>query len=114
MDRTISIAEEYTRYPGPRYAADGPFSGEVFRNETLAVALRDAIDTGGTVTVVLDGVAGYGSSFLEETFGGLLRIGFTHQEVRKHLRVMARTARFQHHAKTVERYISEAALAVAA
>lgn len=114
MDKTISIADDYSRYPGPRYEADGPFSGEVFRDKKLAVALREAMEAGGTVTVILDGVAGYGSSFLEESFGGLLRVGFSHQDIREHLRVVARTGRFQHHAKTVERYISDAALASAA
>lgn len=114
MNRTINIAREFTRYPGPRYAEDGPFSGQYFRDEILAPALRAAIETNGTLTVVLDDVAGYGSSFLEEAFGGLVRIGFSRADIGKHLSVVARTNRFQHHARTAQRYISEAVLTAAA
>lgn len=110
MDKTISIAREYTPYPGPRYAQDGPYSGETFRKTILADALQNAIASGNTVTVILDDVAGYGSSFLEEAFGGLIRQGFTLSQLQKHLRVVARTSRFQHHARTVQRYIADAAL----
>ncbi|MGI6854354.1 STAS-like domain-containing protein [Mesorhizobium sp. 1B3] len=109
MDRTISIARDYTTYPGPRYAADGPFSGETFRDTILARALQEAITSGGVVTVVLDDVAGYGSSFLEEAFGGLIRKGFDRSQIKRHLRVVAQTNRFQHHARTAQRYIDEAA-----
>lgn len=108
MDRTIYIARDFTRYPGPRYAKDGPFSGELFRAEKLSPALAAAKAEGAIVTVYLDDVAGYGSSFLEESFGGLLRHGFTKDDVQKHLKVRAITSRFQHHARTVERYLTEA------
>ncbi|MBZ9854302.1 STAS-like domain-containing protein [Mesorhizobium sp. CA13] len=114
MNRVINIASDFTRYPGPRYSADGPFSGEEFRNSKLVPALEDAKASGGMVTVILDGVAGYGSSFLEESFGGLLRVGFTPADVKKHLRVVALTSRFQHHSRNVDRYIAEASLTAAA
>lgn len=114
MNRTISIAREFTRYPGPRYAEDGPFSGQQFRDTILAPTLREAIATNGVVTVLLDDVAGYGSSFLEEAFGGLVRLGFGAAEIDRHLRVVAHTNRFQHHARTAHRYISDAALTAAA
>lgn len=114
MNRLINVASDYTRYPGPRYSADGPFSGEEFRDSKLAPALKEAKATGGILTVILDGVAGYGSSFLEESFGGLLRVGFTPADVKRHLRVVALTSRFQHHLRNVERYITEASLTAAA
>ena len=65
----INIAREYSRFPAGRYRTDGPYSGERFRDEVLVPALR----RGGQVEVELDGTAGYGSSFLEEAFGGLIR-----------------------------------------
>lgn len=113
MNKMINIATDYTRYPGPRYASDGPFSGEVFRDTILMDALKQAIATGGMVTVSLDGVAGYGSSFLEEAFGGLLRKGFTRDTLDRHLRVIAHTDRFQHHARAAQKYIADAALQAA-
>lgn len=68
----ISVARDFSRAPAGRYASDGPFPGESFRDGHLIPALREYDD----VTVDLDGTAGYGSSFLEEAFGGLIRKGF--------------------------------------
>ena len=65
----INIAKQFTKMPGGRYIRLGPFSGELFRNKFLEPHLRE----GKTVIVELDGVRGYGSSFLEEAFGGTVR-----------------------------------------
>lgn len=67
--KNISVARDFSRFPAGRYYSDGPFSGERFRMEVLLPALKEA----ETVVVDLDGVSGYGSSFLEEAFGGLVR-----------------------------------------
>lgn len=66
----INIAEEFTRSPAGRYLADGPYSGERFRD----VLLVPALERSRVVKVILDGAYGYGSSFLEEAFGGLVRL----------------------------------------
>lgn len=66
---TISIADRFSRAPAGRYPTDGPHCGQNFRDNVLVPSLREA----NTVEIVLDGVDGFGSSFLEETFGGLLR-----------------------------------------
>lgn len=68
-NNVLDIASTYTRFPAGRYRSDGKYSGERFRDDYLIPALEQ----NGTVTVRLDGVMGYGSSFLEEVFGGLLR-----------------------------------------
>ena len=65
---------EFTTAPGGRYRKDGEKSGEEFRDELLLPAVLAALEEGKTVTIDLDGVIGYGSSFLEEAFGGLERI----------------------------------------
>lgn len=65
----INIAREFSRFPAGRFFTDGPFSGEKFREEFL----MPIVSKGEAVEVDLDGVAGYGSSFLEEAFGGLVR-----------------------------------------
>ena len=69
----ISIAKQFSPTPAGRYTADGPFPGEKFREDVLMPALKK---TDQTVTVDLDGTAGFGSSFLEEAFGGLVRRGY--------------------------------------
>lgn len=65
----VSVAKQFTKLPGLRYIRLGPFSGEEFRQKFLMDPLRQ----GKAVTVELDGVRGYGSSFLEEAFGGAVR-----------------------------------------
>jgi len=60
---------EFTKYPGPRYINLGSNSGEEFREQYLVDRLRKD----SQVSVNLDGVLGYGSSFLEEIFGGIVR-----------------------------------------
>ncbi|MCC4117593.1 STAS-like domain-containing protein [Aromatoleum toluclasticum] len=68
---TIRIASEFSRVPAGRMRTDGPFSGERFRDDFLIPALK----RGDQVRIVFDGARGYGSSFLEEAFGGLVRQG---------------------------------------
>ena len=70
---TISIARDFSVIPGARFPEEGDFSGRDFRNNVLCPALRKAIANNEVLTVVLDGTAGLGTSFLEESFGGLIR-----------------------------------------
>ena len=70
---TIDVGKDFSRFPSGRYAANGTTSGEAFRNNVLVPALRN---TQGKIQILLDNTVGYGSSFLEETFGGLVRLGF--------------------------------------
>lgn len=65
----VNVAKQFTKLPGLRYIRLGRFSGEEFRQTFLVEPLRQ----GKTVIVELDGVRGYGSSFLEEAFGGTVR-----------------------------------------
>jgi uncharacterized protein DUF4325 len=76
-DHVIRVAAQFTRYPAGRFVSDGPFSGERFRKEYLVPIL----EAGGRAIIELDGVRGYGSSFLEEAFGGLVRAGFAPDQV---------------------------------
>ena len=69
--KRITIAADFPKYPVGRFPQNGAYNGTTFRDEVLAIALRDlSIDV---VEVVFDGVAGFGSSFSEEAFGGLIR-----------------------------------------
>ena len=69
----INIAEDYTKTPGGRYIKEGEFSGQAFRNDVLLPAFKKAKMDKESLQVNLDGGYGYGSSFLEEAFGGLAR-----------------------------------------
>lgn len=67
--KVIDIGKDFSRYPVGRYVDDGPYTGQAFRQKFL----EPAFEKHEPVKVVLDNTAGYGSSFLEEAFGGLVR-----------------------------------------
>ena len=69
----FSIAKEFSITPGPRYAVEGDHSGETFVNEFFERVFLDALEKKCKIIVNLDGTLGYGTSFLEEVFGGLTR-----------------------------------------
>ena len=78
----IKIATAFSPTPGPRYIDEGNNSGEKFRIEVLFPKVSEAIQTDKKFEVDLDGTAGYGTSFLEEAFGGLIRINkLSYQEI---------------------------------
>ena len=69
----IDIAKHFSKTPGPRYIHEGDFSGESFRKNILYPKVKEVIAKNGKIVIILDGTAGYGTSFLEESFGGLIR-----------------------------------------
>ena len=69
MKTEINVGRDFSPVPAGRRKEDGPFSGESFRERFLTDAIRNNVK----VTVDLSGTEGYGSSFLEEAFGGLVR-----------------------------------------
>lgn len=77
-NKVINVERDFSRYPAGRYVGDGPYSGQAFRDKFLVPALSEKTDK---VLIELDGARGYGSSFLEEAFGGLVRAGFSADEV---------------------------------
>jgi hypothetical protein len=76
--KIIDIGKDFSRYPAGRYQTDGPFNGELFRSTFLIPALNN----NEQITVALDDTAGYGSSFLEEAFGGLVRLGYSAKQIK--------------------------------
>lgn len=69
----ISVAKDFSDSPGGRIPKEGPNSGQEFRTDFLIPALTQS---DAEIFIDLDGTDGYGSSFLEESFGGLIRLGF--------------------------------------
>jgi len=73
MSKKISLnLSSFSKQPFGRYPTDGPYCGEIYREKVLIPILNDAdLDI---LTLNLDGLdIELGSSFLEETFGGLVR-----------------------------------------
>ena len=72
------------------------------------------MELGTRVVVKIDGVRGFGSSFLEEAFGGLVRIAhFTETQLRAHLMIRADDKRFGVYKELIDRYIRDASLPAA-
>lgn len=87
---TINIAKDFSKYPGPRYIVEGDFSGELFRRDFLAPAIKKAIQNNESVEVVLDGTSGFGTSFIEEVFGGLIREDkILYEEIKKRVHIIS-------------------------
>lgn len=84
--KVINIATEFSPYPVGRFYDDGPDSGQRFRDEFLEPPLV----AGETVQVQLSGTEGFGSSFLDEAFGGIVRkLKFNEDDVRRKLILVA-------------------------
>ena len=85
MKTWYSIAAEFGKTPSARKEEEGKLSGIELRNN-LKVLIRQNIESNELISIDMDGTAGYGSSFLEEVFGGLVRVeGFTLAELERHM-----------------------------
>lgn len=100
----ISIAKDFSDVPLGRFPSDSEVSGERFREEFLKPAL-----TKGAATVNIDDTEGYGSSFLDEAFGGLVRKGyFTAADLHSKLTIENNDPEKKMYSVLIWKYIDEA------
>lgn len=100
---------EFSQFPAGRDENDGPFNGKKFRESVLVPALKHATETGDKVYVLLDDVKSYGSSFLEEAFGGLIRASkFKYGDIKSTLIIKAERPIYNTYKRQIEKYIKEA------
>ena len=103
--KTINIGKEFSETPLGRYPTDSGFSGERFREEILRPALAD----NDRVIVKIDDAEGYGSSFLDEAFGGLVRKGyFTLEALKQKLVIECVDKDYALYEDLIWKYIQEA------
>ena len=69
----IKISKDFSNTPGGRYVSEGPNSGEAFRKEVLIDIFNQAKEKNEKIFIDLDDLYGSPTSFLEESFGGLVR-----------------------------------------
>lgn len=106
----VLLANQFSPYLGGRYRDDGPWSGQQFREDYLVPWLTDAIRDHQRIVLVLDGVAGVPSSFLEEAFGGLLRnTHWTLAQVKSALKLEASDPDLWPYVRLADQFMSEAA-----
>ena len=70
---TINIAKDFNDSLGGRWIRLGPFSGEAFYENILKIKFESALNAKSKLNIYLDGTKGYGSSFLDQSFGELSR-----------------------------------------
>lgn len=99
--KMISIARDFTDTPGGRNKGD--YTGLVFRENFLLPALKEH----DQVVVDLSDVVGFGSSFLEEAFGGLVRAGYSLNVLRQKLVVKGGLPA---HVQRIWKYITDEAV----
>lgn len=107
----IDLATQFSPYPSGRFPSDGTFNGETFRDVILVPALNDAKKSTHheKVIVDIDGVRTFGSSFLEEAFGGLIRHNlFTKDDIKALLEVRCTKPYLLLFKHSIESYIKNA------
>lgn len=88
QDITLYV-KDFSLCPGPRYAEQGNGdSGEDFYHNILNREFSSCVQTLSKLTVNLDGVDGYMSSFLDEAFGNLV-FDFGLELVNKYLDIIS-------------------------
>ena len=88
MDKIIfKVVKEFSRTPSARIAKEGRYPGTDLRSK-ITPLIRLALQENNMFLIDLDGASGYGTSFLEEVFGGLIREEhFKHKELEKCLEI---------------------------
>ena len=79
----IKICDDFSDAPGGRYISEGDFSGELFRESILIQKYKEAIEQKTDLEIDFDGCYGFGTSFLEEAFGGMVRVHHEHGMLKK-------------------------------
>lgn len=80
----INIAKDFSPVLGGRWKNLGQFSGEEFYETVLKDKFVEAFSKEKQLHIFMDGAKGYGSSFLDQSFGELAR-QFGLEDVKKTL-----------------------------
>ena len=100
----IKILTDFTFAPGARDYDDGKDSGQEFYEKLLKSKYEEAIEKNVQLKIDLDGVEGYPSSFLSESFG-LLGNEFGAQQVWEKLIIVSNEVPM--YIKKINKYIHE-------
>jgi len=100
----IKILTDFTFAPGARDYDDGKDSGQEFYETLLKSKFDEALKQNVQLKIDLDGVEGYPSSFLSESFG-LLGNEYGAEEVWKRLIIVSNEVAL--YIKKIKKYIHE-------
>lgn len=103
----INLAQIFSKFPGPRYISEGDNSGELFRTKFLLPEILKSIKDDYLIELNLDGTKGYGTSFIEEIFGGLIRENnIKYEDIKKRLKIISTEEDYL--LEDIDQYLSEA------
>lgn len=85
---TLNIATDFSEFTGLRHCDISDYSGEEFYHSVLNRAFKEAFEKDETLTVLLDEVDGFASSFLDESFGNLI-YDFTEKVVSDNVEIVS-------------------------
>lgn len=101
----IHVGRDFNNAPGGRYLTDGEGNATDFRTRFLV----PVIERREHAVVLLDGVAGFPSSFLEEAFGGLVRLGYSPEVIRQTFEFRTSEPGFDRFIPLIQEHIDRAA-----
>jgi len=102
---TINIGKDFSDTPYGRYPSDSDYCGEIFREKHLVPALKNDEE----VIVIIDEAEGYGSSFLDEAFGGLVRERhYNAADLHKKLKIKYKDTDYEMYDTLIWKYIDAA------
>lgn len=105
----LNIGKEFSEDPAGRHYDDGPASGEHFRENYLVVRLQELGENELLRIIIDDGVEAYGSSFLSEAFGGVIKFGYlTKDELLGKISIEYTDEDFSFYENRIKKYIEEA------
>lgn len=87
--KTLSVARNFSEYPGLRNCDISEDSGEKFYHDVLNTEFFKALQIKEKLTVDLDNTTGYAPSFLDEAFGNLV-YDFTLPIVKKFIEIISK------------------------
>lgn len=104
--KILYIGQQFSDDPAGRYYTDGDGNGEEFREEIL----KPLFALNKVITINIDkNVEGYGSSFLVEAFGGLVKHGYYKKDyINRNLIIEYSDPDFKFYEKKIKQYIQEA------
>lgn len=84
----IDIYKDFSNTPGGRFINEGNYSGEEFRESFLLPAYEQCEQDNEKLVINFDNCFGFATSFLEEAFGGLVRV-HKKKSVLKHIDIIS-------------------------
>ena len=109
MTLRINIAREFSPILMVRHKQKDMKSGEEFREEILLPRVRQAVQERTILQIDFDGLKGINLSFLDESFGGIVRAGeMSAEDLLKILEFIPEKSYYDIYIDKTKNFISEA------